>query len=140
MRRRRSVTIRCRSARKARSFPRPLRMAPRRSACAGSRKGFDSGQSSACDTFGATGYNGAASGWEVNFCYSSDDRAGLYAVAIGQNRDQQGNAAGATMLWIDCGDGGWTFATNSIAFNGSLPHDPACSVILANVLKQAIRG
>lgn len=80
--------------------------------------------------FGASGYNGAASGWEV------DRRRGLpgeatdaEVIAVGENP-----TGGAEMIFRHTPAGGWVFAASSIAFNAAVPTDPIMAKILANVL------
>ena len=41
------------------------------------------------------------------------------------------------MVFRPTPSGGWVFAASSIAFNGSVPTDPATAKILANILKMA---
>ncbi|MGC7093976.1 N,N-dimethylformamidase beta subunit family domain-containing protein [Amycolatopsis lurida] len=82
------------------------------------------------DTFGHTGYNGAASGWEVEVI-PAGGAARVHRIAKGRNP-----AGGADMVVIDHGDG-WLFSASSIAFSGALA-DPAVSRILRNAIDSAL--
>lgn len=84
------------------------------------------------DRFGETGYNFAASGWEV------DTRAGAGAEAPGVVQFAHGvQHRGAEMCVLPKPDGGWVFSAGSLCFNGALAHDPRMSRILLNVLNAA---
>lgn len=86
---------------------------------------------SAGDTFGASGYNIAASGWEVDWAVQGVP--GLVVIAEGQNPN-----GGASMCYVPRGNGGWAFTTGSITFNGSIQSDPAIQQILRNVFAAAV--
>jgi N,N-dimethylformamidase len=83
------------------------------------------------DQFGATGYNIAASGWEIDRPLQGPT-AGLTVIA----RGAQGDESGAHMTHWDRGNGGWVFGVGSISFNGSLT-DPGITAILRNVFTAA---
>jgi hypothetical protein len=87
-------------------------------------------------SFGAAGYNGAASGWEVDGPVDTGNVVGTPAL-LAQGTGQAGN--GAAMVYIDRASegGGWVFAANSIAFCGSVPEDAAIQQILTNVFTAA---
>ena len=80
--------------------------------------------------FGSSGYNGAASGWEVDRRQGYPGEAtDAQVIAVGQN-----STGGAEMVFRTTPSGGWVFTASSIAFNGAVPTDPAMAKILANVL------
>ncbi|RDI21687.1 N,N-dimethylformamidase beta subunit family domain-containing protein [Lentzea flaviverrucosa] len=84
------------------------------------------------DRFGETGYNFAASGWEV------DTRAGAGPEAPGVVQFAQGEQAhGAEMCVLPKPNGGWVFSASSLCFNGALAHDPKMSRILLNAVNAA---
>lgn len=84
------------------------------------------------DTFGADGYNGPASGWEVDWAASGIP--GLVVIAQGQNPN-----GGASMCYTPSNPGtGWVLATGSISFNGAVPVDPAIQTILTNAFAAAV--
>jgi hypothetical protein len=83
------------------------------------------------DTFGATGYNGAASGWEVD--QNAGTIPGTVVIASGLNPD-----GGADMCQVPKPNGGWVFTAGSIAFNGAIQDDAAIRQILANVFAAAV--
>ena len=87
-------------------------------------------------TFGAAGYDGAASGWEENGPVDTTNVVGT-ATVLAQGSGQAGN--GAAMVYINrsAAGGGWVFAANSIAFCGSLPTDTSIQQILKNVFAAA---
>lgn len=86
------------------------------------------------DRFGAVGYDGAASGWEVNGPIDTAHVQGS-ATLLAHGANQANN--GAAMVYIDKGNGGWVFSANSISFNGALPYDQKMATILQNVFKSA---
>jgi N,N-dimethylformamidase len=86
---------------------------------------------SAGDTFGGSGYNVAASGWEVDWAVSGVP--GLVVIAEGQNPN-----GGGSMCYVPRDNGGWVFTTGSITFNGSIQGDPAIQQILRNVFAAAV--
>ena len=81
--------------------------------------------------FGKSGYNGAASGWEVDVI-SPGAVGTVHPIAKGTNP-----AGGADMVLVEKSGGGWVFSAGSIAFNGALA-DPAMTRILRNVLERAL--
>lgn len=81
--------------------------------------------------FGASGYNVAASGWEVDWAVSGI--AGLVVIAVGLNPN-----GGASMCYVPKPNNGWVFTTGSISFNGSIASDPAIDKILSNVFAAAV--
>ena len=83
------------------------------------------------DTFGAAGYNVAASGWEVDWATSGI--TGLVVIAEGLNPN-----GGGSMCYLPYASGGWVFSTGSISFNGSIGADAAIPVILGNVFAAAV--
>lgn len=82
-------------------------------------------------TFGASGANIAASGWEVDWAVAGI--TGQVVIAQGQNPN-----GGGGMCYVPMANGGWAFTTGSISFNGSIPGDPAIQKILANVFAAAV--
>jgi hypothetical protein len=82
------------------------------------------------DEFGATGYNGAASGWEMD--QTSGTNPAVTVIARGLQA-----GGGAHLSVFDKPDGGWVFAAGSLTFNGALD-DPAVSGILRNVFAAAV--
>lgn len=82
-------------------------------------------------TFGADGYNGAASGWEID--WATDVVTGQVIIAAGQNP-----AGGGSMCYVPFAKGGWAFTTGSIAFNGAIPSDTVIQKILSNVFAAAV--
>jgi N,N-dimethylformamidase len=85
--------------------------------------------------FGFTGYNVAASGWEVNGPIDTANVQGT-ATLLAHGAGQPGG--GAAMVYIDRGNGGWVFSANSIGFNGALAKDQALSKIMQNVFTAAV--
>ena len=85
------------------------------------------------DTFGASGYNVAASGLEVDWAASGI--TGLVVIAQGLNPN-----GGGSMCYVPYGTSGtgWAFTTGSISFNGSISVDPAIQQILTNVFAAAV--
>jgi N,N-dimethylformamidase len=85
------------------------------------------------DTFGATGYNGGASGWEVDGLTGRPGEAtGTHIIAQGANP-----GGGAVMALLPRPLGGFVFTSSSISFNGALS-DPAISTIMSNVFTAAL--
>ena len=82
------------------------------------------------DQFGATGYNYAASGWEMD--QSSGTNPDVTVIARGL---QEGG--GAHLSVFEKPNGGWVFAAGSLSFNGALG-DPGLSAILRNVFAAAV--
>jgi N,N-dimethylformamidase len=87
------------------------------------------------DLFGENGYNGPASGWEVNGPIDTTEVVGT-ATLLAQGDGQSGN--GAAMVYIDrsANGGGWVFSANAISFNGAIPSDASIQQILKNVFAQ----
>jgi hypothetical protein len=84
--------------------------------------------------FGGAGYNGAASGWEVNGPLDTANMPGT-ATQLAHGAGQP--SGGAAMVYIDRGSGSWVFATNSLSFNGAIPQDSVIHQILSNVFAAA---
>ncbi|MFE0028211.1 N,N-dimethylformamidase beta subunit family domain-containing protein [Amycolatopsis sp. NPDC059021] len=85
------------------------------------------------DTFGHTGYNFAASGWEV------DAMDGAGPLLPGVRRIAHGTQNhGSDMVFWDKGKGGWVFSVGSLCFNGALAYDPAMSRLLRNAVLSAL--
>ncbi len=82
-------------------------------------------------TFGASAYNGAASGWEVDSYAGTIP--GTVVIASGLNPN-----GGADMCQVPKPNNGWVFTTGSISFNGAIPNDAAIKKILANVFAAAV--
>lgn len=83
---------------------------------------------------GATGYNGPASGWELDgFLGWPGEFTDADVVAVGQNA-----TAPARMVFRQTAAGGFVFSTSSISFNGALADDAAMSKILRNVVNLAL--
>ncbi|GAA0240101.1 hypothetical protein GCM10010492_44060 [Saccharothrix mutabilis subsp. mutabilis] len=80
------------------------------------------------DSFGQTGVNGAAAGWEMDVTPSG--LAGATVIASGAQ------AGGADMVHFTRG-AGWAFAVGSLTFNGALA-DPVVSRVLRNALTAAL--
>lgn len=80
-------------------------------------------------SFGSAGYNGAAAGWEVN--------GPMDAALVQGTATLLATGNGAAMCWLALTSGGWVFAANSIAFNGSIPDDVSIPLILKNVFALA---
>lgn len=86
------------------------------------------------DQFGRTGYNFAASGWEVDTCDENGARLpGVQRIAHGT---QQG---GSHMVYFERGNGGWVFSAGSLCFNGALAHDRALAGILRNAVNAGVQ-
>jgi hypothetical protein len=86
------------------------------------------------DLFGRTGYNFAASGWEVDTSDGSGPRLpGVQRIAHGVQKD------GSHMVYFERGNGGWVFSVGSLCFNGALAHDPAMSGILRNAIQAGVQ-
>lgn len=85
-------------------------------------------------SFGATGYNGGASGWETDGFMGLDGEAKpSEVIAVGSN-----SGGGAHMVLHDTASGGFVFSASSIAFNGALSSDPAMSKLFRNVFDKAL--
>jgi N,N-dimethylformamidase len=84
--------------------------------------------------FGATGYDGAASGWEVNGPIDTTNVQGTATLLADSFTQASG---GGAMVYIDRGSGSWVFSSNSISFNGALAYDQNMSTILKNVFTAA---
>jgi N,N-dimethylformamidase beta subunit-like protein/tachylectin len=83
------------------------------------------------DQFGQTGYNLAASGWEVDIA-PDPQPTGMTQIAHGT---QDG---GSNMVFWDKGDG-WVFSVGSLCWIGSLATDPAVSKITLNTINHALQ-
>ncbi|MDI2124536.1 N,N-dimethylformamidase beta subunit family domain-containing protein [Yinghuangia seranimata] len=84
--------------------------------------------------FGHTGYNFAASGWEVDTTdVNGPALPGVHRIAHGTQK------GGSHMVLFDRGNGGWVFAAGSLSFNGALAHDRAMSTLLHNALHAAVQ-
>ncbi|MBF9130247.1 hypothetical protein I0C86_14970 [Plantactinospora sp. S1510] len=85
------------------------------------------------DQFGQSGYNGGASGWEVDSLLGLEGEATTSQVlARGTNP-----GGGASMVFLEKPNGGFVFSASSIAFNGALATDAVASTILRNVFTLA---
>ncbi|WP_377505848.1 N,N-dimethylformamidase beta subunit family domain-containing protein [Micromonospora vulcania] len=85
------------------------------------------------DQFGQSGYNGGASGWEVDSLLGLEGEAtALQVIARGTNP-----GGGAAMVFLEKPNGGFVFSASSIAFNGALATDAVASTILRNVFTLA---
>ena len=82
-------------------------------------------------TFGATAYNGAASGWEID--QYAGTSPGTVVIASGLNPN-----GGGDMCQVPKPNNGWVFTTGSISFNGAIPNDTTIRQILTNVFAAAI--
>ncbi|WP_433347838.1 N,N-dimethylformamidase beta subunit family domain-containing protein [Micromonospora sp. CA-111912] len=88
------------------------------------------------DQFGHAGYNGAASGWEVDtFLGLAGEATEAQVIARGTNP-----GGGASMVFMEKPNGGFVFSASSITFNGALATDAAVSTILRNVFTLALPG
>jgi hypothetical protein len=86
--------------------------------------------------FGAKGYNGGASGWEVDTLLNLPDEATAdQVIARGQNV-----GGGASMVFMEKPNGGFVFSASSISFAGALESDPDLSKIFRNVFNLALAG
>lgn len=93
------------------------------------------------DTFGHTGYNGAASGWETDRVIggAKDQARPNEVIAVGTNTNAHHHAnVGAAMIMSPRPKGGFVFSASSISFNGALASDPAISTIMQNVFSAAL--
>ncbi|TPQ18263.1 N,N-dimethylformamidase beta subunit family domain-containing protein [Streptomyces sporangiiformans] len=81
--------------------------------------------------FGASAYNGPASGWEV------DRRIGAVpgAVLIAEGLNVDG---GGEILYVPKPNDGWVFTASSLCFNGALPRSPEIRRMLLNVFTAAV--
>lgn len=87
------------------------------------------------DTFGAAGFNGAASGWETDLLLGEPGQARpAEVIAQGTNPGRRG---GAVMALLNRPNGGFVFTASSISFNGALA-DPKISTIMSNVFAAAL--
>lgn len=85
--------------------------------------------------FGATGYNGAASGWEVDGMRGLAGEAADYQViAQGEN-----SGGGAAMVFMEKPNGAMVFSASSISFAGALGSDQAMSTLLRNVFRTMMK-
>ncbi|GAA1751088.1 N,N-dimethylformamidase beta subunit family domain-containing protein [Agromyces humatus] len=84
-------------------------------------------------TFGASGYNGPASGWEV------DARLGLGGDATSAQVLAEGlHARRSAMVFMERPNGGFVFSAASLTFVGGLDSDPRMSRLLRNVFDRAL--
>lgn len=85
------------------------------------------------DQFGQSGYNGGASGWEVDSLLGLEGEAtASQVIARGTNP-----GGGASMVFVEKPNGGFVFSASSIAFNGALATDAVVSTIMRNVFALA---
>jgi hypothetical protein len=85
------------------------------------------------DTFGVSGYSGAASGWEA------DGRLGLDGDARPEEVIAEGlHASRSQMVFMERPNGGFVFSAGSLTFNGALDRDPRLSALLRNVFTRAL--
>lgn len=85
------------------------------------------------DTFGATGYNGPASGWEVDARLGLDgDAAPEEVIAEGMHEHP------SSMVFMEHPNGGFVFSAGSISFNGALEADNGMTKLLRNVFDRAL--
>ncbi|MCW3840321.1 tachylectin-related carbohydrate-binding protein [Micromonospora yasonensis] len=84
--------------------------------------------------FGTRGYNGGASGWEV------DTLLGLPAEAAPEDVIARGQnvGGGASMVLVEKPNGGFVFSASSISFAGALDRDPDLSTVFRNVFDLAL--
>jgi N,N-dimethylformamidase len=83
-------------------------------------------------TFGASGYNNAASGWEVD--NTPGGIPGMVVIALGLNPN-----GGADMAYVPKPNGGWVFTAGSLTYNGAVPYDSAIQQIMTNVFTAALQ-
>jgi N,N-dimethylformamidase len=85
------------------------------------------------DVFGQNGYNGAASGWEV------DARLGLGGDATPDQVIAEGlHTYRSSMVFMERENGGFVFSAGSLTFNGGLDRDSRMSALLRNVFNRAL--
>ncbi|HEX6920735.1 MAG TPA: N,N-dimethylformamidase beta subunit family domain-containing protein, partial [Actinomycetes bacterium] len=85
------------------------------------------------DTFGASGYNGPASGLEV------DARLGLAGDASDEEVIAEGlHSRPSAMVFMERPNGGFVFSAGSLSFNGALSDDARMSRLLRNVFDRAV--
>ncbi|MGR2753387.1 N,N-dimethylformamidase beta subunit family domain-containing protein [Agromyces arachidis] len=85
------------------------------------------------DTFGAGGYNGPASGWEV------DGRLGLGGDAATSEVLAEGqHSKPSSMVFMERPNGGFVFSAGSLTFVGGLDSDSRMSALLENVFDRAL--
>ncbi|MFG2059050.1 N,N-dimethylformamidase beta subunit family domain-containing protein [Micromonospora sp. NPDC048930] len=86
--------------------------------------------------FGSKGYNGGASGWEVDTLLGfTAEATAEEVIARGQNV-----GGGAAMIFAEKPNGGFVFSASSISFAGALDSDPDLSTIFRNVFDLALAG
>ncbi|MGR0220654.1 N,N-dimethylformamidase beta subunit family domain-containing protein [Agromyces sp. ZXT2-6] len=86
------------------------------------------------DTFGASGYNGPASGWEV------DGRLGLGGDAAADQVLAEGlHSRPSSMVFMERPNGGFVFSAGSLTFVGGLDADSRMSALLKNVFDRAMQ-
>ncbi|MFI7430287.1 N,N-dimethylformamidase beta subunit family domain-containing protein [Micromonospora sp. NPDC049836] len=86
--------------------------------------------------FGATGYNGAASGWEVDGMRGLAGEAAEHQV-IARGENEKG---GAAMVFIEKPNGAMVFSASSISFAGGLDRDPAMSTLFQNAFRRMLKS
>lgn len=85
------------------------------------------------DVFGRNGYNGAASGWEVDAMLGMDgDAQPEDVIAEGLHTYP------SSMVFMERPNGGFVFSAGSIAFNGGLDWDTSMSALLRNVFDRGL--
>lgn len=85
--------------------------------------------------FGVEGYNGAASGWEVDAVLPGWPDQATPDQIIAQGINPRG---GADMIYRPTGHGGSVFSASSITFVGALAADAALSKLLNNVFGEML--
>ena len=86
--------------------------------------------------FGATGYNGGASGWEVDGMRGLAGEAAEHQV-IARGENEKG---GAAMVFIEKPNGAMVFSASSISFAGGLDQDPAMSTLFQNAFRRMLKS
>ena len=81
-------------------------------------------------TIGVRGFNGPATGWEIDQASGAGQVAGIQILAHGDT--------GADMTYYDRPGGGFVFAAGSITVGGSLPTDANLQRIVKNALNECI--
>ncbi|HEX2913338.1 MAG TPA: N,N-dimethylformamidase beta subunit family domain-containing protein [Chloroflexia bacterium] len=106
------------------------------------------------DFIGQNGYNGAASGWEIDIsdsasapdgvivtAWADNDRgsppANLQVLARGANKPVEG-PYGAHMTYYETESGGFVFSAGSLCFSGSLVQDLNLQAIVKNALNKCL--
>jgi hypothetical protein len=92
------------------------------------------------DLIGAVGFNGAASGWEMDSSTarpSGSPPPNLQVLARGTNTGLPNGYSGH-ITYHDTAAGGWVFAAGSLSFGGSLVVDPHLQRIVRNALDECL--